>query len=59
LTLSSGWAITEIQGRGEYKERASNILKMVEMGTAAINSERVRNLTAMPEDINNLDYMRL
>ena len=59
MTLAGGWAITEIQGRGEYKERASNILKMVEMGAAAINIERVRNLMATPEDINNSDYMRL
>ncbi len=59
LTLSGGWTVTEIQGREEYKNRISNILKIARTGVAAINSDSVRNLTTIPGDINRSDYIRL
>ena len=59
LTLAGGWAITEIQGENEYEDRTSNILKLLRAGMSAVDSDRVRNLMAPPEDINNSDYGRL
>jgi PAS domain S-box-containing protein len=59
ITLIGGWILTEIQGKDQYRDETSNILKLLRTSMVAVNIDRVRNLTATPEDINNPDYRRL
>jgi PAS domain S-box-containing protein len=59
LTFAGGWAMTELQGRSEYRERTDNILKIIKTGAAAIGTERVGNLTGTPGDVNTIDFIRL
>ncbi|MFA6292180.1 MAG: response regulator [Victivallales bacterium] len=59
LTLAGGWVMTEIQGREEYKDRTSNILRIAKTGAAAIKNDSVRHLSGTPGDIYTSDFIRL